>query len=270
MDDLLDAAKSDSDHGLHRIALEGFLRMIALDAGERSPEETRKLYEDAMELARHPDDRVTVLSGLPRVNDFWALEFLKPYLEISVTRQAAEEARQRLHSSLARKVSHDACGCSVALAHSFREKYSGGHKDALTDGKWGSTQYGDGRWQGFKGMDLDAVIDLGKTVEIRCIRAGFLQDVRSWIFLPDEIHFYLSRDGDSFEEIDVVNVPVLEEMKEASLEDFYIDTEGRPARFVRVKALNVGTCPEWHPGNGAEAWLFADEIQVNPHLDASL
>jgi hypothetical protein len=36
---------------------------------------------------------------------------------------------------------------------------------------------------------------------------------------------------------------------------------------MRVVAKNIGTLPEWHGGAGGLAWLFADEIQVNAHLE---
>jgi len=34
------------------------------------------------------------------------------------------------------------------------------------------------------------------------------------------------------------------------------------ARYVRVWARNRGVCPDWHPGAGGSAWIFADEIEI--------
>ena len=34
------------------------------------------------------------------------------------------------------------------------------------------------------------------------------------------------------------------------------------ARYVRVKASNMKTCPSWHNGAGGPAWIFADEVVV--------
>jgi len=36
------------------------------------------------------------------------------------------------------------------------------------------------------------------------------------------------------------------------------------ARFVRVHAVNIGRIPAWHHAGGIKAWLFVDEILVNP------
>ena len=35
------------------------------------------------------------------------------------------------------------------------------------------------------------------------------------------------------------------------------------ARYVRVVAKNFGVCPDWHLGKGGNAWIFADEIEVD-------
>jgi hypothetical protein len=33
-------------------------------------------------------------------------------------------------------------------------------------------------------------------------------------------------------------------------------------RYIKVRAKNIGACPDWHPGSGGKAWLFVDEIMV--------
>jgi hypothetical protein len=40
-----------------------------------------------------------------------------------------------------------------------------------------------------------------------------------------------------------------------------LDSQGR---YVRVHAENVGKIPGWHRAAGRRAWLFVDEILVNP------
>ncbi|MGQ1788237.1 hypothetical protein [Saccharicrinis sp. GN24d3] len=34
------------------------------------------------------------------------------------------------------------------------------------------------------------------------------------------------------------------------------------ARYIKIKAKSVGQCPDWHPGKGGKAWLFAEEIVI--------
>jgi hypothetical protein len=50
------------------------------------------------------------------------------------------------------------------------------------------------------------------------------------------------------------NIPVIK--------DFQINRLQMNAKHIKVTAKNRRTCPEWHPGSGKKAWLFADEIIV--------
>ena len=34
------------------------------------------------------------------------------------------------------------------------------------------------------------------------------------------------------------------------------------ARFIRIAAENIGSCPEWHTGAAGKAWIFVSEIVV--------
>jgi hypothetical protein len=44
---------------------------------------------------------------------------------------------------------------------------------------------------------------------------------------------------------------------------FKADLNNLAARFVKIHAANIGTCPDWHKGTGGKTWLFVDEIIIN-------
>jgi arylsulfatase A-like enzyme len=161
-----------------------------------------------------------------------------------------------------KKVSHMAKGKKIMLTHPYSPKYDGGGKDALLDGVRATTDFSDGSWQGFEGDDLDAMIDLGEVRDIKKIRAGFLQNHGSWIFLPLLVKFYVSENGAEF----LIRDAQVEDRPApggaAQIRDVVLDFEDTRARYVRVVAKNRGTCPGWHPGAGGKAWLFVDEIMV--------
>jgi type 1 glutamine amidotransferase/HEAT repeat protein len=241
----------------------GCLRMLEM-ASERTPGETEKVYRSLVTLARTPDEKALIIEGVGQQKETWPLTFLKPYLDDPETKEAAQRAWVTVTAAQARTLPHAAMGCSVTLAHPFTERYSAGGKDALTDGKWGSESYGDGKWQGFEGVDVDAVIDLKSPVKLESIRVGFLQDINSWIFLPAEVVFFYSMDGKEFTHLATLDRPVPTEMLDISIEDFFTPANGQQARYVRMLAKSIGKCPAWHPGNGGDSWIFTDEIQINP------
>jgi len=247
-------------------AFEGAVRLAGLPA-ERKSAETAKIFDRLGALATGQAETEKLIEGTVAVADLWVLKFLDPYQADAASSDVAGAVRERIVNELVKKVDHDAKGCAVTLVETYVDRYSGGSKNALTDGKWGSTDYRDGCWQGFQGKDLDATVDLGRAVAVRSMRAGFLQINNSWIFLPTEVEFALSEDGKHFVTVTTVELPVPTEMQDAATQIVVAHANGRQARFVRVRAKNIGVLPDWHPGNGGTAWLFADEIQVNPHFE---
>ncbi len=145
---------------------------------------------------------------------------------------------------------------------SYSPNYKAGGNMALVDGKTGSPDFTDGRWQGFEGKDMEVVIDIGREMPVWRITAGFLQSLSVWIFHPIEISFSISSDGEDYKMMGVIdNYP-----DRATINDGvkYFETlvYGAPARYVRVKAKSIGLCPPWHHGAGGAAWLFVDEVIV--------
>ena len=145
---------------------------------------------------------------------------------------------------------------------SYSPNFKAGGRMALVDGKNGSADFTDGRWQGFEGKDMEVVVDMGRQMPVWRITAGFLQSLSVWIFHPVEISFYISTDGEDYKMMGVIdNFP-----DRATINDGvrYFETLlfGAQARYVKVSAKNIGLCPPWHQGSGGPAWLFCDEIIV--------
>ncbi len=157
---------------------------------------------------------------------------------------------------------HLAFAAPLQLDHSFSPNYPAGGDRALVDGLRGSIAYGDGRWQGFEGVDLIAIIDLGEIKPLRRLCAGFLQDTGSWIFLPTYAEWSLSRDGSSYRAVAAFDHPTPAGTSEQRIQEDQVELPGTMARFVRLRARNVGFCPAWHPGAGGKSWIFADELVV--------
>ncbi len=160
-------------------------------------------------------------------------------------------------------LAHKALGKPISLTFPYSERYNGSWKLALLDGLRGSKSHTDGRWQGFEGDDLIAVIDFGKKQKFSRVTLGCLQNSGSWIFLPTEVEFAVSDDGKDYKVVASQKNDVSSALAEAIIKDFSANFPITKARYLRIRAKNIGTCPEGHPGAGKKAWLFADEIIVN-------
>ncbi|MGD8726162.1 MAG: HEAT repeat domain-containing protein, partial [Gemmatimonadales bacterium] len=263
---LLGLAGSVATSQEREAAIAGVLTLMGLPH-ERTSAEEEHLFASLLAAARTTVERRLVLEGLADRGDVWIFEMVEPFLTDPELGEAAQLIRAHLVETVARTVSHDAVGRPVTLAVPYAPQYDGGGANALTDGVWGSTNPADGTWQGFEGEDLDAVIDLGQSTDITSIRAGFLEANGSWIFLPQEVTFSIAGEDEVYEVVASFTLPVPEERQPNATRSVSTELAGKTARYVRVVARNIGDLPAWHSAAGGRAWLFADEIQVNAHLE---
>ncbi|MFC1572233.1 glycoside hydrolase family 97 protein [Candidatus Eisenbacteria bacterium] len=159
------------------------------------------------------------------------------------------------------RVRHAAIGRPIQITQPWSPKYTAGGLGALVDGLRGGANH-DVSWQGYEAVDLEAVIDLGQEQPINTIGAGFLQKAAYWVFFPTEITFAVSSDGSDFETVAWFRPPVATSEDDFAIETVTRDLAGTRARYVRVRARNIGQCPSWHRGAGRKAWLFVDEIII--------
>jgi predicted alpha-1,2-mannosidase len=151
---------------------------------------------------------------------------------------------------------------TVAQPGAYSPQYPGGGHDALIDGVRGVEDFRVGGWQGFEGNDLETVVDLGSVRPIRRIAATFLQDHNAWIFFPTSVRIDISVDGKVYRTAFEGGTGVAPQQEGAIKKTVSTDLEADHARYVRIRATNIGLCPPWHKGSGNKAWLFVDEIQV--------
>ena len=142
--------------------------------------------------------------------------------------------------------------------------YTGGGDFALADGRIGSLGFHDGVWQAVQGEDVIAIIDLEKILEIDSISSNFYRYQDAWIFTPKYVEFSVSIDGDYYK---VISQNVF---KDATLkndaQDIVSVNSGKlmdvRARYVKMRAVNSGLCPDWHAAATEPTWLFCDEIVI--------
>jgi len=176
-----------------------------------------------------------------------------------------ESGRQsRVATATFHRIPHD---WKLTLLSKYSSQYPGGGDFAVIDGIRGTTNWSGGAWQGYWGKDFVAVVDLGRTQTITKLGAGFLQEAGSWIWMPRRVEFEVSLDGQTFTH--VLSIP--NDVPDGSdpntnagtlAKDFVKNVNSQVARYVRIKAVNFGKIPSWHPGSGGDAWIFVDEIII--------
>jgi len=148
----------------------------------------------------------------------------------------------------------------IRLATKPGPSYPARGVQSLVDGVRGSMDIADGEWMGFEHDDFTAVVDMRKSRTISKVIVGCLQKQDSWIFMPKSIEVCVSDSGKEFKLAGRIDIGGQKRDGEVRARDMNISLGAVKARYVKISAMNVGTCPDWHPGAGGKAWLFIDEI----------
>nr|NQU92066.1 glycoside hydrolase family 92 protein [Bacteroidota bacterium] len=154
-------------------------------------------------------------------------------------------------------------GRSIRITNAYANQYSAGGDIALIDFQHGGTNFRTGLWQGYEGVDLDVVIDLGKSEVIQRLSTGFLEDINAWIFMPEYVDYFYSADGRKYIQLGRVENTVEPDEWNAQIRDFTLYFDVISARYIKVIGKNRGVCPSWHKGAGNQSWIFADEVAID-------
>ena len=150
---------------------------------------------------------------------------------------------------------------AVKLEYPYSNQYEAGGLKALIDHQRGGDNFRTGVWQGYHGVDLVATVDLGSKMKVNRLAGSFLQEAGAWIFMPKEVEFFVSDDGKHFRSVGKAKNYIPEDEDGSFIQELGV----RPrceARYVKMAAKAIGTCPDWHVGAGQPAWIFCDEFVI--------
>lgn len=187
---------------------------------------------------------------------------------IRIDSSATVKAAIFVHGKMTGKVSeksvdiNKATGKKVTYMIPYSDKYKAFGDMTLVNGIRGSGAFDDGQWQGFEGTDMEVLIDLGDLEELHYIQTSFLPNVGSWVFLPVSVAFSVSGNGIEYVDLPVIETSIKPEHQSNQVNEYFFRFPREYARYVRVYARGMITCPPWHPGAGGKAWMFCDEIVV--------
>ena len=150
----------------------------------------------------------------------------------------------------------------ITLRVQPNEKYAYQGAPTLNDGQLGRGAYNSGRWLGFWGEPLDAVIDLEQPSKLQNVRIRGLVRKGAWIYNPSSIKVLVSDDGTSFREVAQKENPISTWEDRDGIFPYELEFAPVTARYVEV-IIQGHDLPQDHDGYGHPAWLFVDEIEIN-------
>lgn len=148
---------------------------------------------------------------------------------------------------------HNALGLPVTLITQPHEKYSHGGSLTLVDGVRGNRPWKGDQWLGFNEQKVVWSIELPDTRVVETATVGFLDAKGSWIYLPETIDVYCSKNGKRWKKIADTKV---------TSEDQSIQLNCK-TRFVRFETNALSAIPKGAEGAGQIPWTFIDEVILN-------
>ena len=149
----------------------------------------------------------------------------------------------------------------IFLREQPNEQYASKGAPILNDGEMGRIAYNSGRWLGFWGQPMDAVIDLEEPAQMQHVRFRALVNKGAWIYNPSHASVLVSDDGESFREVAQLDIPITTWTDKDGNFTYELEFEPVTARYVEV-IVKDHMLPEDHDGYGKPAWIFIDEIEV--------
>ena len=173
-----------------------------------------------------------------------------------------EQFKENVMNFINKSISQNlAFGRKVTLKTKFSDQYNRGGAGALVDETFGVLNYNQ-NWVGFLGQDFEAIVDLEKRTTINQISIDFYFYALSWIFVPEQVEFFISKDGKKWEKVFTETYQNPEILAKASIKKFNKVGINKEARYIKVKAKAIKINPEWHRGYGQPCWVFTDEILI--------
>ena len=157
---------------------------------------------------------------------------------------------------------HKGLGAKISDLNTYGKTYDGGGSNAIVNGLRGGLNFRDGHWQGYFGTDFEATITFDSIQRIDSVISSFYQYNLSWIFMPKQILVYTSVDGDNYYKRAKLSPSISVKQEGQFFEEFVLTFPEVEAKHVKIKALNYGVCPDWHPAAGSKSWLFVDEVRI--------
>ncbi len=149
-------------------------------------------------------------------------------------------------------IDHLARGKKVTYNAPFNASYVAAGDVTLTDGQRGGWTYSDGNWQGFISRDrFDVVIDLEAETPISEIFFDCMQGVGAEVYLPVEVIFSVSSDGENFTELQRNSYELDKSIPTAY--ERYSWSGSAQGRYIKLQAR----ASKEHGG-----WVFVDEVVV--------
>lgn len=133
----------------------------------------------------------------------------------------------------------------------------------LTDGQKGDFNFGNGKWLGFRGQSLEAILYFNEPKEISSITISSLVNIGGYIMPPQKIEVWAGNNPRQFRLVKTLAPDQPLKEVPAYLKAYELNFKTIKEKYFKVVLVPVAKLPTWHKGKKDRGWVFADEIFLN-------
>lgn len=223
----------------------------------------RMIRKDNFKLIYYPEIDETLLFDLAKdPQEICDLSDKEKYQPIKAKLLNLLEKADQKMGLKKKKVKNLAKGKPIELIGNPTIKYANNGIKNLNDGIVGTDSiFDDGNWLGVQTDDLEIIIDMEQIKNLSNLKIGLMENHNSWIFLPEYVDIFLSRDR-NFSDRKRIETGDNKKSEIAARRVLTYNVNNKKVRYIKVFFKNIGECPDWHKAAGKKAWFFCDEVIV--------
>ncbi|MGV3764164.1 c-type cytochrome domain-containing protein [Parapedobacter sp.] len=149
---------------------------------------------------------------------------------------------------------------SVALLTPPNPQYSARRAHTLYDLESGGNNHADGKWLGFHGEPMMAVLSFDTATDIHTVGISVKENYGSHIYPPQQVGLWGGADSADARLLTEIRLDLPAAASPTRLVE--IPVTATDIRYLRVEVKPYTPIPEGYPAAGNPAWIFIDEIIV--------
>jgi uncharacterized membrane protein len=133
----------------------------------------------------------------------------------------------------------------------------------LADAQKGDLNQGSGKWIGYRGAPMQAVLYFDTLRSISSVTVSSLINIDGYIMPPQQLEVWAGNDLAHLRLLKKINPAQPDKVAPAYLKGYDLAFEPVKERYIKVVVVPVAKLPLWHRGKGDKGWIFVDEIFLN-------
>lgn len=133
----------------------------------------------------------------------------------------------------------------------------------LADAEKGDQDFKSGKWIGYRGIPMQAVIYFGSIKVISSVTVSNGVNTGGYIMPPQQVEVWAGKDLGHLRLIKKINPEQPVKQVPNYMKGYQLAFKPVKEKYLKVVVVPVGKLPVWHPGKGEKGWVFVDEIFLN-------